>query len=223
MLLINLPLLYLAWRKLGNKFTLYSLLAVVSSSFFIRVIPTYQVTENILLAAIFGGSLTGIGAGLCFRLGFSTAGTDIIVLVVQKLTGKSVGVLGFILNGIIVSITGFMYGIEMALYSLIAIFATTKLVDIFYIQQYKLTVNIYTKKAKEVVNALLLNNLRGLTIYPNLKGGYTNEELVSIVTVISRHELLVVKKVLTEVDDKAFVNVQPTLDVFGKFLEKSLI
>lgn len=189
-LIINLPLLYLSWKKLGNKFTIYSLLAVISASLFIKVIPETLITENIFLAAIFGGALTGVGSGLCFRAGFSTAGTDIIVLVVQKLTGKSVGVIGFILNGIIVSLAGIMYGIEMGLYSLVSIFATTKLVDIFYVQQYKLTVNIYTRKEKEVVKALLANNLRGVTVHTALKGGYTNDPLSSIVTVISKHELL---------------------------------
>lgn len=222
-LLVNLPLLYLSWKKLGNKFTIYSLFAVISSSFFIKIVPETTITHNIFLASIFGGALTGIGAGLCFRAGFSTAGTDIIVLVVQKLTGKSVGVIGFILNGIIISIAGIMYGIEMGLYSLVSIFATTKLVDIFYIQQYKLTVNIYTKKEKEVVKSLLDNNLRGVTVYTGLKGGYTNESLSSIVTVISKHELLFIKKTLMDVDEEAFVNVQPTVEVVGKFLDKSLI
>lgn len=222
-LIINLPLLYLSWKKLGNKFTIYSLLAVISASLFIKVIPETLITENIFLAAIFGGALTGVGSGLCFRAGFSTAGTDIIVLVVQKLTGKSVGVIGFILNGIIVSLAGIMYGIEMGLYSLVSIFATTKLVDIFYVQQYKLTVNIYTRKEKEVVKALLANNLRGVTVHTALKGGYTNDPLSSIVTVISKHELLFIKKVLMDVDEEAFINVQPTVEVVGKFIDKSLI
>ena len=222
-LLINLPLLYLSWRKLGNKFTIYSLLAVVSSSLFIKIIPVKTVTDNIFLAAMFGGALTGIGAGLCFRYGFSTAGTDILVLVIQKMTGKSVGVLGFILNGIIVGLAGLMYGVEMGLYSLVAIFTLTKLIDMFYIQQYKLTVNIYTRKEKEVVQALLSNNLRGVTVHTHLKGGYTNEDLTSIVTVISKHELLLIKKILMDVDEKAFVNVQPTVEVFGNFLDKSLL
>lgn len=222
-LMINLPLVYLSWKKLGNKFTIYSFLTVVSASLFIEIIPEILITENVFLASIFGGALTGIGAGLCFRSGFSTAGTDIIVLVVQKLTGKSVGVIGFILNGIIVSIAGLMYGVELGLYSLVSIFATTKLVDIFYIQQYKLTVNIYTKKEKEVVKALLDNNLRGVTVHTSVKGGYTNKPLSSIVTVISKHELLFIKKILMEVDEEAFINVQPTVEVVGKFLDKSLI
>ncbi len=222
-LLINLPLIFLSWKKLGKKFTFYSLLAVLSSSFFIRIIPSYKITDNILLASIFGGILTGAGVGFCFRLGFSTGGTDIIILVIQKMTGKSAGQLGFILNGIILVMAGIMYGWEMALYSLISIYATTKVLDLFYIQQYKLTVNIFTKKEKEVVQGLLENNLRGVTVNANLRGGYTNEELSSIVTVISKQELFFIKKVILDIDPDAFVNVQPTIEVMGKFIDKSLI
>lgn len=222
-LLINLPLIFLSWKKLGKRFTFYSLLAVLSSSFFIRIIPSYKITDNILLASIFGGILTGAGVGFCFRLGFSTGGTDIIILVIQKMTGKSVGQLGFILNGIILFMAGIMYGWEMALYSLISIYATTKVLDLFYIQQYKLTVNIFTKKEKEVVQGLLENNLRGVTVNANLRGGYTNEELSSIVTVISKQELFFIKKVILDIDPDAFVNVQPTIEVMGKFIDKSLI
>ena len=79
-LIINLPLLYLSWKKLGNKFTIYSLFAVISDSLFIKVIPETLITENIFLAAIFGGALTGVGSGLCFRAGFKTAGILLVIL-----------------------------------------------------------------------------------------------------------------------------------------------
>ena len=73
----------------------------------------------------------GAGVGMCFRSGFSTGGTDIIVLVVQKMTGKSVGQLGFIVNGIILLVAGLVYGWELALYSLVSIYVTTKVIDYF--------------------------------------------------------------------------------------------
>ncbi|SHE69428.1 YitT family protein [Clostridium fallax] len=222
-LLVNLPLIYISWCKLGKKFTVYTLIAVVLSSFFIKIIPVATITNNQLLAAIFGGVLTGAGVGFCFRAGFSTGGTDIIVLVVQKLTGKSVGQLGMILNGIIVSIAGIMYGWEKALYSLVAIYTMTKIIDIFYVQQYKLTVTIFTTKEKEVVQNLLENNMRGVTVGHDFFGAYKNEKLSSVVTVISKHELLFIKKNILDIDPKAFVNVQPTVEVIGKFVDNSLI
>lgn len=165
----------------------------------------------------------GAGVGMCFRAGFSTGGTDIIVLVVQKITGKSVGQLGFIVNGIILLVAGLVYGWELALYSLVSIYVTTKVIDLFYIQQYKLTVTIYTKKEKEVVDSLIKSQMRGVTIGRNLYGGYTNEPLSSITTVISKHELLIVKKNVMDIDPEAFVNIQPTVEVMGNFYDNSLI
>lgn len=222
-LLINLPLAILSWVKLGKKFTIYTIVAVVLSSVFMRIIPVVQITDNKILAAIFGGVLTGAGVGLCLREGFSTGGTDIIVLVVQKLTGKSVGQVGLLLNGAIVLCAGLIYGWEQSLYSLIAIYASTKIMDMFFIQQHKLTVTIYTKKGDEMAKNLLSSNLRGVTIGRGFLGGYTKEEMDSVVTVISKHELLFVKKAVSEVDKDAFVNVQPTVDVIGKFLDNSLL
>lgn len=222
-LIINLPLVYLSWRKLGKKFTFYTLLTVIASSFFIKLVPVIVITSNPLLAAIFGGVLTGAGVGICFRLGFSTGGTDIIVFVVQKLTGKSVGQLVLVLNGIIVSIAGIVYGWELALYSLISIYATTRIIDMLYIQQYKLTVTIFTRKEKEVVEYLLKNYTHGVTVNDNLHGAYTNKPVSSVVIVLSKHELFFVRKNILDIDPDAFVNVQPTVEVIGKFEEKSLL
>lgn len=222
-LILNLPLAILSWIKLGKKFTIYTIVAVALSSFFIKMVPEVNITDNQILAAVFGGVLTGAGVGLCLREGFSTGGTDIIVLVVQKLTGKSVGQVGLILNGAIVLSAGLVYGWEQSLYSLIAIFASTKVMDMFFIQQHKLTVNIYTKKGEEMVKNLLANNLRGVTVGKDFYGGYTKEKLSLVITVISKHELLFIKKAVEEVDKEAFVNVQPTVDVIGNFLDKSLL
>ncbi|MGG5460486.1 YitT family protein [Clostridium sp. B9] len=222
-LILNLPLAFLSFKKLGKKFTLYSFLSILSLSFFIGVIPQKVVTNNQLLDAIFGGVLMGAGVGMCFRAGFSTGGTDIIVLVVQKMTGKSVGQLGFLVNGAILLVAGLVYGWELALYSLVSIYVTTKVIDLFYIQQYKLTVTIYTKKEKEIVDSLLKGRTRGVTVGRNLYGGYTNEPVSSVVTVISKHELLLLKKNVMDIDPDAFVNVQPTVEVIGKFYDNSLI
>lgn len=222
-LILNLPLVILSWLKLGKKFTIYTILAVTLSSFFMKIIPMVEITNNQILAAVFGGVLTGAGVGLCLREGFSTGGTDIIVLVVQKLTGKSVGKVGLLLNGAIVVAAGLVYGWEQSLYSLIAIYAMTQVMDIFFIQQHKLTVTIYTRKGEEIAKNLLANNLRGVTIGKGFLGGYTKEELDSVITVISKHELLFIKKAVEEVDNEAFVNVQPTVDVIGNFLDKSLL
>lgn len=220
-LLINLPLIYISWRKLGHNFTLFSLCTVVSSSVFISSLPVIKVTDNLVLSAISGGALTGIGIGLCLRYGFSTGGVDIVALVVQKYNGKSVGQLGMLINGVILLMAGFINSWELALASLLSIYVGTRMIDVFYIQQAKVTVVIYTKKTEQLVTSLIEESIRGVTVFENAYGGYTNEKVDSITTVVTKYELYFVKKIVRKIDNEAFVNIQPTIEVIGKYEESS--
>lgn len=218
-LLLNLPLLVLSWLKLGRSFTFYTLLAVIGSSFFLQLFPQQSITSNLLLAAVFGGLLTGAGVGLCLRVGFCTGGTDIIVLVLQKSTGQTVGQIGLIVNGLIVAAAGFLFGWEMALYSLVSIYVSTVMLDRFYLQQYKVTAMIVTAKGEEMTAALLAGNIRGLTVLPQALGGYSRQQRCVIWTVISQYELFFVRHIVQSTDPQAFVNIQPTSEVLGRFAE----
>lgn len=218
-LLLNLPLLVLSWLKLGRSFTFYTLLAVIGSSFFLQLFPRQSITSNLLLAAVFGGLLTGAGVGLCLRAGFCTGGTDIIVLVLQKSTGQTVGQIGLVVNGLIVAAAGFLFGWEMALYSLVSIYVSTVMLDRFYLQQYKVTAMIVTAKGEEMTAALLAGNIRGLTVLPQALGGYSRQQRCVIWTVISQYELFFVRHIIQRTDPQAFVNIQPTSEVLGRFAE----
>ncbi|MCC8159512.1 MAG: YitT family protein [Phascolarctobacterium sp.] len=218
-LLLNLPLLVLSWLKLGRSFTFYTLLAVIGSSFFLQLFPQQSITSNLLLAAVFGGLLTGAGVGLCLRAGFCTGGTDIIVLVLQKSTGQTVGQIGLVVNGLIVAASGFLFGWEMALYSLVSIYVSTVMLDRFYLQQYKVTAMIVTAKGEEMTAALLAGNIRGLTVLPQALGGYSQQQRCVIWTVISQYELFFVRHIIQRTDPQAFVNIQPTSEVLGRFAE----
>lgn len=218
-LLLNLPLLVLSWLKLGRSFTFYTLLAVIGSSFFLQLFPQQSITSNLLLAAVFGGLLTGAGVGLCLRAGFCTGGTDIIVLVLQKSAGQTVGQIGLVVNGLIVAAAGLLFGWEMALYSLVSIYVSTVMLDRFYLQQYKVTAMIVTAKGEEMTAALLAGNIRGLTVLPQALGGYSQQQRCIIWTVISQYELFFVRHIIQSTDPQAFVNIQPTSEVLGRFAE----
>ncbi|PMD71376.1 YitT family protein [Companilactobacillus nuruki] len=215
--LLNLPLVILSWFKLGKKFTILSIISVVSASFFILIIPLYPITKDPLLSAVFGGILTGAGVGVCFRYGFSTGGTDIIALIVQRNTGRSVGQISFVINAIIITIAGFSFGWELALYTIISIYITTVVIDKMYIQQQKITVTVYTHKIDEISQELLKSLNRGLTLDYHLKGAYSGEEIGSITMVLTKYQLFFARKVIMGVDPEAFINIQPTMSISGKF------
>lgn len=220
-LAINIPLIYLSWIKLGHRFTLFTLCTIVSSSFFINYLPIIEVTDNLVLAAIAGGVCTGLGVGLCLRFNFSTGGVDIIALVVQKYSGQSVGQLGMIINGLILLSAGILNGWELALASLLSIYVGTKMIDTFYIQQSKVTVSIYTRKAEKIVQELLSQSVRGITVQENAYGGFTKEKVDLVTTVVTKYELYFVKKTVASIDSEAFVNVQPTIEILGRYENSS--
>jgi len=215
--LLNLPLILLAWLKLGKKFTILSIISVVSASIFILIVPLYPLTKDPLLSAVFGGILSGAGIGLCFRYGFSTGGTDIIALIVQKNTGRSVGQVSFAINAIIITIAGFAFGWELALYTIISIYITNVVIDKMYIQQQKITVTIYSHKIDDISKELLKSLNRGLTLDYHLTGAYSGEEIGSITTVLTKYQLFFAKKVIMNIDPEAFINIQPTMSITGKF------
>lgn len=215
--LLNLPLIILAWFQLGKKFTILSIISVVSASLLILLVPLYPLTHDPLLSAVFGGIMSGAGIGICFRYGFSTGGTDIIALIVQRKTGRTVGQVSFAVNAIIIIIAGFAFGWDLALYTIISIYITNMVIDKMYIQQQKITVIVYTHKVDEISQELLKTLNRGLTLDYHLRGAYSGEEIGSITMVLTKYQLFFAKKVIMSVDPEAFINIQPTMSISGKF------
>ncbi|MGF2146329.1 YitT family protein [Vagococcus fluvialis] len=214
---INLPLILLSWKSLGKEFTLFTLLTVSSSTLFLGILPEIQVTNNLILSAIFGGVLTGIGTGLCLRYGFSTGGVDIVALIVQKFKDKSVGKLGMLVNGCILLIAGLVYGWELALASLLSIYIGTKMIDAFYIQQFKATMTIYTQKPEEIIEELTKRSTRGITVLENAYGAFSKTQVSCLTTVVTKYEVYFIKRIIQQIDPDVFVNIQPTIEVVGKY------
>lgn len=217
MLIFNIPLVIAGFIFLGKRFTLFSFISIISSSIAIKFIPVLNITADPILCAVFGGIIIGFGTGLCFRCGFSTGGVDFIIFFIQKKKGRTVGELSMILNGCIAIAVGVIYGIEPALYSIVAIFINNKLLNAFYIQQYNVTVSIFTQKKDAVLEALNKISIHGASYMENVYGGYTDAPISLVVSVITRYELLLLKDAIAAVDKQAFINVQPTSEVIGFF------
>ncbi|AKP68045.1 membrane protein [Companilactobacillus ginsenosidimutans] len=215
--LLNVPLIILSWKKLGKKFTVLSLISIVSASVFILFIPLHPITNDPMLASIFGGAMVGVGSGVCFRYGFSTGGTDIIALIIQKSRGGTVGQVGFTVNAIIIVIAGMVFGWELALYSMVSIFITNIVIDRMYIQQQKITVVIYSHSIDEISKELLKTLNRGITMDYNLTGAYSGEQIGSMTMVVTKFQLFFIKQTVQKIDPNAFINIQPTIGIMGKF------
>ena len=216
LLLLNIPVAFLGWIKVGKAFTLYSFLSVAATTVFLEIIPLESLSDDILLNAVFGGVILAVGVGITLKYGASTGGLDIIAMVLSRMKDKPVGTYFFLLNAIIIMVAGFLYGWEKALYTLVALYATTRVIDAIHTRHAKLTAMIVTKKADALKKAIHSKLVRGITTIP-AKGAFTNEEKDMMVIVITRYELYDLERIIKEVDPNAFTNIVQTTGIFGFF------
>jgi uncharacterized membrane-anchored protein YitT (DUF2179 family) len=216
LLLLNIPVAILGWLKVGKSFTLYSFFSVVATSIFLGLIPLESLSDDILLNAVFGGVILAVGVGITLKYGASTGGLDIIAMVLSRMKDKPIGTYIFILNAIIIFTAGLLYGWEKALYTLVALYVTTRVIDTIHTRHVKLTAMVVTKKAEDLKKAIHSKLVRGITTIP-AKGGFTNEPKDLMIIVITRYEMYDLEKIIKEVDPNAFTNIIQTTGIFGFF------
>jgi uncharacterized membrane-anchored protein YitT (DUF2179 family) len=216
LLVLNIPVAILGWKKVGKSFTVYSFLSVVLSSLFLAMIPVKQVSHDLLLNAVFGGVIQALGVGITLKWGASTGGVDIIAMVLSRMKDKPIGPYMFIFNGIIIITAGFLFGWEKALYTLVTLYTSTRVIDTIHTRHAKLTAMIITKKADEMKKAIHASLVRGITMIP-AKGAFSNETREMLMIVITRYELFDLERIIQEVDPNAFTNIVQTTGVYGFF------
>ncbi|MEH7073697.1 YitT family protein [Neobacillus drentensis] len=216
LLLLNIPVAILGWKKVGKSFTVYSFISVALSSLFLILIPINQVSKDILLNAVFGGVIQAVGVGITLKWGASTGGVDIIAMVLSRMKDKPIGPYMLVINGIIIITAGFLYGWEKALYTLVTLYTSTRVIDAIHTRHAKLTAMIITKKADEMKKAIQEKLVRGITILP-AKGAFSNESREMLMIVITRYELFDLERILKEVDPNAFTNIIQTTNIYGFF------
>jgi uncharacterized membrane-anchored protein YitT (DUF2179 family) len=213
---LNLPLLLLGYMKLGKKFITNTILSVVVTSVALWLIPVEPISSDPIMSSLFGGVLAGIGTGFIFRSSGSTGGLDIIVFLLTRKKEFSLGTLTFTLNAVIVFVSGFLFDWDTALYTMLSIFATGKVIDMIHTKHLKVTLMIITSKGEEIRKSLISRLVRGITIVDG-EGAYTREKRKVLFMIISRYQLVEVKRVIMENDPKAFVNIMETVEVMGYF------
>ncbi|MEH7500818.1 YitT family protein [Neobacillus drentensis] len=216
LLLLNIPVAILGWKKVGKSFTVYSFISVALSSLFLTLIPIKQVSNDILLNAVFGGVILAVGVGITLKWGASTGGVDIIAMVLSRMKDKPIGPYMLVINGVIIITAGFLYGWEKALYTLVTLYTSTRVIDAIHTRHAKLTALIITKKADVMKKAIQEKLVRGITILP-AKGAFSNESREMLMIVITRYELYDLEGILKEVDPNAFTNIIQTTNIYGFF------
>lgn len=213
---LNLPFLFLGYKQIGKTFVLSSLFAIVSLSVWVGVFhPIPGLTNDVLLAAVFGGILLGIGVGIIIRYGGSLDGTEMVAIILNKRMAFSVGEMVMFFNIFILSSAGLVFGWDRAMYSLIAYFIAYKVIDITIegLDEAKAAM-IISDNVDEIAEAITARLGRGVT-YLEGKGGFSKDKKTVIYSVITRLEVAKLKSIIYDKDESAFVTIHDVSDVMG--------
>ena len=219
-LLLNLPLIALSWWRLGFRPLIKTIITTLLLSAFIelfsRILPPYS--NNILLASVLGGVLSGIGMGMVFVRGATTGGTDLISLLLNRVfPNTSVGSLLLIVDATVVVFAVLVFrNIEVALYSIVTIFVTTRTIDaIMQGVDHAKVIYIVTERADDIL-ALLADELgRGVTVLQG-RGGYTKRDKHVLMLVTRRNSFSQTLKSVKMIDKQAFIFVTDATEVHGE-------
>lgn len=216
---LNIPLLIGGWKLLGRRSLIFTIISAALLSVFIDLTTALGIayTEDKLIAALFGGAMTGIGIGVLFLRGISTGGTDLAALMLRRaLPNIPNGTLLLCIDAAVVAFAVLVFRqIEVAMYSAITIFVASKVIDaIAQGVDYAKVIYIITDQGGDMCRALSDADL-GSTVIPAM-GGYTGEDRQMIVTVTKRHVLAQTLSLIKRTDPQAFTFVTDSTEVHGE-------
>ena len=219
---INIPLFVAAAKLKGWSFIKRTLLATVTLSVSLYVIPEMPfLMDDLFLTALFGGLITGAGAGIVFACQATTGGTDMLAAIIRRwLPHYTLAQILQVLDAVIVLIGAGIFGVTYALYALIAIYAVSKVSDgIIEGMKYSKVAYIISDKSTEIAAAILKELERGVTAL-DAKGMYSGNRKDVLFCVVSRKEIAQLKELVVGHDAQAFVIVSDAREVLGEgFIE----
>ena len=216
LLLINIPILILGYRKIGGRFILLTILAVASFSFLLDFLPSRPAVDDLLLASVFGGALNGIGLGLVLRVGGSTGGTDIIGVILNRLYSFSVGEVLLYFNALIVLASALLFNLTAALYTLISMFVTSRVVDALLNTHGRKTALIISDCPDQIAKRIQAELHRGVTFLQG-EGAYQHGQRKVVMCVLTRFEISLLKEIVLQEDPQAFMTISETGEIVGLF------
>lgn len=215
-LLLNAVPIYIGFRFIGKKFTLYSCLSILVTSILTDIIPDIAVTYDILLISIFGGIISGFAISLCLSMNATTGGTDFISIYLSEKKGMDAWNFILAFNVLIIMIAGMLFGLDKALYSIIYQYVSTQILHMMYKRYQKQTLFIVTNKADKVCQAINTVSMHGATILSG-EGSYEHEKRKVVYSVVSKEESREVISAVKKADEAAFVNAIRTEELSGRF------
>lgn len=225
-LIMNIPIFIIGLKETDRDFIVYSFIGMVSLSLFLILLKNVQLfsfirVDDIMLAGIFGGAISGIGSGIIFKHRGSLGGTDIIAVIVKKRRSINIGTVIFMINIAIICVASALYGIKPAMYTLLSMYISSTVLD--RVQEgfdRKKSVFIVSDNEDKVADAILKKLHRGVTFLYG-EGAYTKNEKRIIYCIVTTKQLAELKHIVNDTDPKAFLTVSDAAEVRGKGFENT--
>lgn len=223
MIAFDVPLLLVSLKILGPRFGINTLFGAAVLAVAVDVSAPYipVLTHDLLLSSFYGGVISGIGLGLVFRSKGTTAGTDQVAAIINKLFGIRVGQALLMVDFFVIASAGIAFkSAELSLYALISLFVTSKIIDL--VQEGPSSSKVFlimTTIPEQVAEAIMRDLSRGVTLFSG-RGGYTKQMGEMVMCVVSISEVTQLKELVSQLDAKAFVIVADAHEVLGEGFSK---
>ena len=219
LVLMNIPIFYSGYKLLDKDYLIAGTYGMLILSLFIdatKFLTEYNLTDDILIAAIFGGVIVGLGSGLIFRVNSNTGGADIIALIFKKYYSLDVGIVIFAINCVLMIVSAFLFGFKAAMYTLLSMYVcalvTDRVIEGF---NRKKTVTIISEHVDPIADAILNEIGRGVTFLHG-EGAFTNQDRKVIFVVVTLTQVAKIKLLINDIDPKTFMIVQDAAEVSGR-------
>ena len=214
---LNLPLFVIAWKVRGFSFIKRAILGEISLSVWLAIQPVWNLAGNdLLLSALYGGVIQGVGIGLVFLGGGTTGGTDMMAAIIQKfLKHYSIAQIMQVIDAMVVLVGMYVFGVHKALYAIIAVYLVTKVSDgLIEGLKFSKAAYIITGKPKEISDMIINDLDRGVTGI-NARGMYSGQDKLMLFCVVNKKEIIMLKEKVDKIDPDAFVIVTDAREVHG--------
>lgn len=216
---MNIPLFILGFKKIDREFLFYAFISmfILSSLLTITInIDTYFSVDDVLLSAVFGGVLNGVGMGLMFRNRTCQGGFDIIAIILKKKYNINIGTGLMAVNTVVISLSSILLGYKSAMYTLIALYIGYQVLDKVQIGfSEKKNVIIISNKEEELAHAIIKELHRGVTFLEGM-GAFTHKKKRVLYCIMTSIEIAKLKVIIDEIDPSAFFTINDVVEVKGR-------
>lgn len=207
---------YIGFKYIGKKFTIFSLIMVLANSFFVDLLPSYHLTNDPLLVAVFGGILNAVAITMCLKVDATSGGTDFLSIYLSQ--KKGIDAFPYILGGniVILCIAGFIFGWDKALYSMIFQYVSTQALHALYTTYQQRTLFIITDMPDRVCQMIYATCGHGATLIDG-EGSFGHHNKKIVYSIVSASDTRKIIPRIREIDKNAFINSVRTEEITGNF------